>query len=209
MTSEQTAALMQSPIGRNLLNQITSGVSDSSPLSALLGQVQAGAMESGAPNGAAAQPSFAETHSPTAPSSAAASASTHAPVAMGITEITNAAQLAAVKSEPCAVVLFTSPTCPPCRIVEPEYEQLAHSGLPVTFARVTAGSEGASAAMSAANIAGTPTVHVYTFGECTAKVLGPDIPEIRLQAHIGADDVYPSAFVLTSPSSRQVATVVA
>lgn len=170
-TTAQTAALTQSPVGRTLLEQLERGATGGSPLSALLAQMQAEASES-----RPAQPPAQPQAVPEAPR---------------IIDVTSVAHLIALTEQPCVAILFTSPTCPPCRVAEPAFEELAHSGLPVTFARVVAGTRGTFEAMDAAGVRGTPTVHVHTFGRRTAEVTGADIPEIRMQVHLAAADVRP------------------
>ncbi|WFD35459.1 hypothetical protein MCUN1_002313 [Malassezia cuniculi] len=232
-TNAQTAALRNSSLGQSIIGQLSNGITGTSPLSALLGRMQAAATESDRPNNIDnAQQSNAGANIMTQPMRSSAmttpsvpkrdtSASTvpaaPAPApASNIIAVSDAAHLKKVIDEyPALVVLFTSPTCPPCRVVEPVYEELANGDLPATFARVTAGSSGASSAMASAGVAGTPTVHVYTFGKQTAKVVGANIPEIRMQAQIASADAYPAhphttvqlssgGYIPTEPSTSAV-----
>jgi thiol-disulfide isomerase/thioredoxin len=70
----------------------------------------------------------------------------------------------AVESAPCAVVFFTSATCPPCRIVYPHFERLASEiGERAAFIKVDVGI--GREIGSIYNISATPTFITWSRGE--------------------------------------------
>ena len=188
-TRAQTEAVARSPIGAQLLSQFAgprgapAGAQQpaSSGLNALLGDMAARATEPEADDAAADDPA---TH--------------------GIENITSTAQFTQLQQKSaCAAVLFTSSTCPPCRIVEPIFEELASAYHPsaltsanpntkrMRFARVSCDSLGAQEVMSAAQVTATPTLLTYTFGRQAGQVRGADVAEMRTQVNLALFEVYP------------------
>ncbi|EPQ28481.1 uncharacterized protein PFL1_03784 [Pseudozyma flocculosa PF-1] len=107
---------------------------------------------------------------------------------------------ALLETFPCVAVLFTSDTCPPCRIVKPEFSSLAHrhhadQDKPgphkrIGFAQVDAGPA-TQALMQACGISATPTVSCYARGTLSGQVKGADVGELRSAVDLMLFDVYP------------------
>ncbi|KAN0062595.1 hypothetical protein ACQY0O_005127 [Thecaphora frezii] len=101
---------------------------------------------------------------------------------------------------PCVAALFTSETCPPCRIIESEFAALAqHHHVAegqagphkrVAFAQVNVGPA-TQALMQACNIWATPTVSCYTNGTLGNQVKGVDVRQLKTAVELMVFEVYP------------------
>lgn len=115
-----------------------------------------------------------------------------------VQSISNNSQLdSLIKNYPCVAILYTSESCPPCKIVQPVFAELAakHStnatgrNKRIAFARVDS-SPSASGIMSARRITATPTVQVWTKG-VVREIKGADIGEIKTQIELSLFEAYP------------------
>ncbi len=101
---------------------------------------------------------------------------------------------------PCVAALFTSESCPPCRIIKPAFQDLAHhhhvdeskpgNHKRVTFVQVE--STGATSSLFAqAAVTATPTVKLYTFGKESNQIRGADVGELKTAVDLMLFEVYP------------------
>lgn len=118
-----------------------------------------------------------------------------------VRHIASQAQLSEILSLfPCVAVLYTSESCPPCRIIKPTFQDLAHhhhvdestSGnhKRVAFAQVESNAS-TSSLFAHAQVAATPTVKFYTFGKETNQLKGADVGELRTAVELMLFEVYP------------------
>lgn len=184
-THRQTEALMRSPLGAQLMGQLSgTGQRTDGVTASLVDDISARATE------------------PEQPQAASDSSAVH-----GIINVTSKAQLEQLQRDgACLAVLYTSPTCPPCRIVEPLFEELAsanhastlssinRNAKDMTFARVLCSSPSAEAIMAAGNVAATPTLCTYVYGRKNGTVRGADLGEIRTQVNLAQYEVYPRTY---------------
>lgn len=100
---------------------------------------------------------------------------------------------ALLQESPSVAILYTSETCPPCKIVQPVFSELAEkyatSGKKILFARVDS-SPSTSFILSSRGITATPTVQVWTKGS-VKEVKGADIGEIKTQIKLSLFELYP------------------
>ena len=115
--------------------------------------------------------------------------------------ITNSTQLSEILSIfPCVAVLFTSESCPPCRVIRPAFQDLAHhhhvaesaSGNHKRVAFVQIDSNGnTSTLFSQSNVAATPTVKLYIYGKESSQVRGADVGELKTAIDLMLFEAYP------------------
>ncbi|PWN48675.1 DUF862-domain-containing protein [Violaceomyces palustris] len=104
----------------------------------------------------------------------------------------------------CVAVLYTSETCPPCKVVQPWFHDLAlqhttkttgrerEGSTPrIAFVEVDSLSPLASELMSRMNIHVTPTVHTFLRGQRMAEVRGADTAEIKTQVELVRFEAFP------------------
>ena len=118
-----------------------------------------------------------------------------------VRHITSQAQLSEILSLfPCVAVLYTSESCPPCRIIKPAFQDLAQHhhvdesapGNHKRVAFVQVESNGASSNLFAqSQVTATPTVKLYTFGKETNQVRGADVGELKTAVDLMAFEAYP------------------
>lgn len=130
-------------------------------------------------------------------SPAPTSANTNAP----IRHITTQAELAEIRSLfPCVAVLFTSQSCPPCRIVEPVFEDLAHhyhvqdtkpgNHKRIAFVRVESNAATLNL-FSQAGVSATPTIQLIALGKQVNQIKGADPPGLKSAVGSLLLEVYP------------------
>ncbi|KAF8517353.1 thioredoxin family protein [Hysterangium stoloniferum] len=103
---------------------------------------------------------------------------------------TNPASLnAIVASHRCVSVFFTSATCPPCRLVEPVFEELAraNAGSKVAFVKVDLGMGGVGF-----DVRATPTFWFYLDGKKMDELKGADAGELRTQVNLLLFQAFPA-----------------
>ncbi|SPO31061.1 uncharacterized protein UTRI_05300_B [Ustilago trichophora] len=115
--------------------------------------------------------------------------------------ITNSAQLTEILSVfPCVAILFTSESCPPCRIIKPAFSDLAHhhhvdESKPGNHKRVAFVQVDSNAATSSlfaqTSVTATPTVKFYTFGKESSQIQGADIGELKTAVDLMLFEAYP------------------
>lgn len=116
--------------------------------------------------------------------------------------ITSSVQLDEVVSVfPCVAVLFTSESCPPCRIIKPVFTDLAHhyhvdeskpgNHKRVAFVQVDSNAS-TSSVFAQSNVTATPTVKLYTFGKESGQVKGADVGELRNAVDTMLFEAYPA-----------------
>ncbi|KAJ1017790.1 hypothetical protein NDA16_005107 [Ustilago loliicola] len=118
-----------------------------------------------------------------------------------VRHITSQAQLSEILSLfPCVAVLYTSESCPPCRIIKPAFQDLAHhhhvdeslSGSHKRGAFVQVESNASTSSLFAqSQVTATPTVKLYTFGKETNQVKGADVGELKTAVELMLFEAYP------------------
>ena len=115
--------------------------------------------------------------------------------------ISTNAQLAELLSVfPCVAVLFTSESCPPCRIIKPVFTDLAHhhhvdeaklgNHKRVAFAQIESNAA-TSSLFTQSSVTATPTVKLYTFGKESNQIRGADASELRTAVDLMLFEAYP------------------
>lgn len=123
------------------------------------------------------------------------------PAASPVHYITTTTQLNKVVSVfPCVAALFTSESCPPCRIIKPAFVDLAHhhhvdeskpgNHKRVAFVQVDS-SASTSSLFATSGVTATPTVKFYTFGKETSQLRGADVGELKTAVDVMLFDAYP------------------
>ncbi|KAF9447302.1 thioredoxin family protein [Macrolepiota fuliginosa MF-IS2] len=102
-----------------------------------------------------------------------------------------------LKSHRAAAAIFTSQTCPPCRMIEPIFERLAEEKGPhdgrqgVAFAKVDI-DVGLGRNLAAEwNIRATPTFYFFLDGHKVTELKGVDAAELRAQIDLLIYEAYP------------------
>lgn len=144
---------LQTPFGQMMKPQIEA---------ALKGVTQGTGL--GAVPGPRAQPPVARpSPAPTVPSSMAAASPTYRRV-RNVTSVTQLESELRAASNSCAVIFFTSSTCPPCKIVYPTYDELAEeAGENARLIKVDIGS--AYDVSMKYNVRATPTFMTFLKGQ--------------------------------------------
>ncbi|SJX64644.1 uncharacterized protein SRS1_15460 [Sporisorium reilianum f. sp. reilianum] len=101
---------------------------------------------------------------------------------------------------PCVAVLFTSESCPPCRIIKPAFTDLAHhhhvdetkpgNHKRAAFVQVDSNAS-TSSLFASSSVTATPTVKLYTFGKESNQVRGADVGELKTAVDLMLFEVYP------------------
>lgn len=118
-----------------------------------------------------------------------------------VRHITTQAQLAELLSLfPSVAVLYTSESCPPCRIIKPAFQDLAHhhhvdelktgNHKRVAFAQVDSNAN-TSALFAQSGVTATPTVKLFNFGKQSNQVRGTDVGELKTAVELMLFEVYP------------------
>ncbi|GAC94831.1 thioredoxin [Pseudozyma hubeiensis SY62] len=102
---------------------------------------------------------------------------------------------------PCVAVLFTSESCPPCRIIKPAFTDLAHhhhvdeskpgNHKRIAFVQVDSNAS-TSSLFAQSSVTATPTVKLYTFGKESSQVRGADVGELKNALDLMLSEVYPT-----------------
>ncbi|KAJ4255410.1 hypothetical protein NW762_009405 [Fusarium torreyae] len=150
-------AVLDSPMGRMLLPQLTQGINAGRQNGSILG------LQQSAQTPARNQPPPAAKH--------------------GVKNITSSSEfdrlMNAAKSS-CAVVFFTSATCPPCKVLYPIYDELAQEvGDKATLIKVDISQPQQHEIGSRYSIRATPTIVTYLRGEEENRWSGADPAALR------------------------------
>ncbi|KAH9979212.1 PPPDE putative peptidase domain-containing protein [Russula vinacea] len=96
-------------------------------------------------------------------------------------------------SHRAVVAMFTSATCPPCRMIEPVFEELARSKgqLQVAFVKVDLGVGMGSMVAREYGVAATPTFGFFLDGKKTHELKGVNAPELRTQVDLLLYQAFP------------------
>ena len=110
-----------------------------------------------------------------------------------------------ISSHRAVSAFFTSRTCPPCRIVEPVFEDLAvaKASNGVAFVKVDISSMMSGSIASAYGVRATPTFLFFLDGKRIAEVKGANAPELRSQVDLLLFQAYPREwlnFIFTARS---------
>ncbi|KAJ1019806.1 hypothetical protein NDA13_006031 [Ustilago tritici] len=115
--------------------------------------------------------------------------------------LTSQAQLCEILSLfPCVAVLYTSESCPPCRIIKPAFQDLAHHhhadestpGNHKRLAFVQVDSNVSTSSLFAhSQVTATPTVKLHTFGKESNQVRGADVGELKTAVELMLSEAYP------------------
>ncbi|EGR49293.1 uncharacterized protein TRIREDRAFT_121325 [Trichoderma reesei QM6a] len=151
--SQMPQAVLDSPFGRMLMPQLTQGVNASRQNGSILGLQQSA--------------------QPTAPIKAASS----------VRNVTSQSELTALLDHAkgsCAVVYFTSATCPPCKMLYPLYDELAEEFAgKATFIKIDIAQPQASLVASEYSISATPTFITFLKGQQENRWSGADPAALR------------------------------
>lgn len=148
-------AVMDSPIGRMLVPQLTQGVNARRQNGSILGLEQS-----------------AQT-----PQS---QASTPKHSVKNVTKQAEFSRLLDQAKQSSAVIFFTSKTCPPCKVLYPIYDQLAEEhGDKATFIKIDIGQPETSAIARQFSIRATPTLVTFLKGEEENRWSGADPAKLR------------------------------
>ncbi|KFH46895.1 Desumoylating isopeptidase-like protein [Hapsidospora chrysogenum ATCC 11550] len=150
-------AAMDSPLGQLLLPQLTQGVNASRQNGSILGLQQSGR----------AQPQAQATSVPSG----------------GVRNISTSSELTKVLEgarNSCAVIFFTSATCPPCKALYPTYDQLAEEFQgKSTLIKIDISQPQARAVASQFSIRATPTFVTFLKGDQENKWTGASPHSLR------------------------------
>lgn len=149
-------AVLDSPMGRMLLPQLTQGVNAGRQNGSILGLQQSG---QAAP----------QTHP--------------VPPKPSVRNVSNSAEFSRLLDEAkrsCAIVFFTSATCPPCKLLYPTYDELAEElGDKATFIKVDISQPQANLIASQYSVRATPTFVTFLKGEKENQWVGADPASLR------------------------------
>lgn len=145
-------AVLDSPMGRALLPQLTQGINAGRQNGSILGLQQSSQAPAPAPKG-------------------------------GVKNVTSASEfdrLMTAAKNSCAVVFFTSATCPPCKTLYPIYDQLAEEvGDKATLMKVDISQPQQNEIGSRYSISATPTIVTFLHGEEENRWSGADPAALR------------------------------
>lgn len=149
-------AVLDSPMGRMLLPQLTQGVNTSRSNESILGLEQSAQIP--AKEGAASKTS-------------------------GVVTVSSSGQLSRIldsAKDSCVVIFFTSATCPPCKLMYPIYDQLeAEHGTKITFIKVDVAQSSTSEISLNFSIRATPTFITLLKGREENRWSGADPASLR------------------------------
>ncbi|KJZ71886.1 hypothetical protein HIM_08731 [Hirsutella minnesotensis 3608] len=155
--SNMPQAVLESPMGRMLFSQLTQGVNASRSNGSILGLEQS----------AAAPPSASPNHPPR-------SRVVHVRKQEDLSKVLDDAKRS------CAVVFFTSATCPPCKALYPVYDELADEfGDRAFFVKVDVSQPQAAPIGQAYSISSTPTFITFLKGQQENRWSGADRAGLR------------------------------
>ncbi|KAF4465770.1 hypothetical protein FALBO_7382 [Fusarium albosuccineum] len=147
-------AVLDSPMGRMLLPQLTQGVNAGRQNGSILGLQQSAQTP---------QPVAAPRHS-----------------VKNVTNMSEFSRLMEAAKSSCAVVFFTSATCPPCKLLYPIYDELAQEvGDKATLIKVDVSQPQAHQIGSQYSISATPTIITFLRGEQENRWSGADQAALR------------------------------
>ncbi|KAF7586038.1 hypothetical protein BBP40_009655, partial [Aspergillus hancockii] len=109
--------------------------------------------------------------------------------------VTNLAQLQrelASASNSCAVIFFTSATCPPCKMVYPVYDELAEEAGDKAVLIKADISTAPDIAMHYPSIRGTPTFKSYLKGQATDEWSGANPAQLRGNIRLLVEMAHPT-----------------
>ncbi|KAG6027313.1 hypothetical protein E4U19_002086 [Claviceps sp. Clav32 group G5] len=151
-------AVLDSPMGRMLLPQLTQGVNMGRSSGSILGLEQS------------AQIPAKEAKAP------------------GVVSVSRSDQLARMldsAKDSCVVIFFTSATCPPCKLMYPIYDQLAGEfGAAVTFIKIDIAQPSASEIAHHFSIRATPTFVTLFKGKEENRWSGADGAALRSKVQL-------------------------
>ncbi|CAH0005348.1 unnamed protein product [Clonostachys byssicola] len=171
--SSMPQAVLDSPMGRMLLPQLTQGINGSRQNGSILGLEQS------------AQPATSR--------SGTLGASTSTRGVKNITSVIELARLLDEAKDSCAAIFFTSATCPPCKTVYPLYDQLAeefHGKM--TLIKIDISLPGAEEAASQYSISATPTFITFLKGQQVEKWSGADYGSLNGNLRLLVEMAFPS-----------------
>lgn len=151
-------AVLDSPMGRMLLPQLTQGINGGRQNGSILGLQQS-----------------AQSPSQPTPSNRATT--------FGVKNVSSVAEFDRLMNQAkssCAVVFFTSATCPPCKVLYPIYDDLAQElGDKATLIKVDISQQQAHQIGSRYSISATPTIITFLKGEQENRWSGADPSALR------------------------------
>ncbi|PWN43866.1 DUF862-domain-containing protein [Ceraceosorus guamensis] len=134
----------------------------------------------------------------TSDQAAPTSALTHVGSAEGLREVQgvdDAGRL--VRTNECAVLYFTSDTCPPCALVKPviaraaeQYSAASSDPRQISFGLVNASRASGSSVFQTYGVSVTPTTLFFLNGNRRAEVKGADVSEVQSQTDLLAFEVW-------------------
>ncbi|KAF7548393.1 hypothetical protein G7Z17_g7069 [Cylindrodendrum hubeiense] len=151
-------AVLDSPMGRMLLPQLTQGIN-------------AGRQQNGSILGLQQSAQAPVQNQPALPPKHAVKT---------VTDPSEFNRLLEQAKSSCAVVFFTSATCPPCKMLYPVYDELAQEfGDKVTLIKVDVSQQGGHQIGSQFSIRATPTLITFLKGEKESTWSGADQAKLR------------------------------
>ncbi|KAG8832841.1 hypothetical protein FRC17_000545 [Serendipita sp. 399] len=98
-----------------------------------------------------------------------------------------------IRRHKAAVAFFTSQTCAPCRMVEPGFDEIAHSRASpdVAFIKVDMSVGMGHLVGQQNNVHATPTFLFFLNGNLRHELKGIDVPELRTQVNLLIYDAFP------------------
>lgn len=156
-------AVMDSPLGRMLLPQLTQGANSSWQ------------------NGSVGQNSY--TPAKTQPSAGVINATQSSQFTQALNDAKQSA----------AIIFFTSATCPPCKMLYPVFDQLAEElASKVIFIKVDISNRGVADIAAKYSISATPTFVTYLKGEELERWSGADSAKLQGNARLLVEMTSPS-----------------
>ncbi|KAI0087719.1 PPPDE putative peptidase domain-containing protein [Irpex rosettiformis] len=105
-----------------------------------------------------------------------------------------------LKTHRAVVAMFTSQTCPPCRMIEPVFERIAHErtqsadvggGGGIAFVKVDLGAGMANTVAAEYGVRVTPTFLFFRDGDKTGEMKGANASEFESQVNLLIWETYP------------------
>lgn len=112
------------------------------------------------------------------------------------------ATLLSSPTSPAVVVMYTSPTCPPCVAIRPTYEEMAKDGTNSKIQFVVVDITGPGGTELAGGVSATPTFKMYCKGDAVGEVKGADVSELRTQVGMLRLQCWPRTFIPLSSRHR-------
>ncbi|KAF4976060.1 hypothetical protein FZEAL_7238 [Fusarium zealandicum] len=162
-------AVLDSPMGRMLLPQLAQGVNAGRQNGSILG------LQQSAQTPGHYQPVAASKHS-----------------VKNVTTISEFTSLMEGAKSSCAVVFFTSATCPPCKLLYPIYDELAQEvGDKATLIKVDISQPQAHQIASQYSVRATPTLITFLRGEQENRWSGADQAALRGNVQLLVNMAFP------------------